>query len=121
MKNILLILASVSLNATAQILMRRGMLKAGEISFGDGTFFKTIPIMLSNSLLWLSFLCYGFSIVLWMMVLSRVEVSFAYAFSSLGCVLVTVMGMFFLKENISILRIAGILVVCIGIILVARG
>jgi multidrug transporter EmrE-like cation transporter len=56
-----------------------------------------------------------------MSVLSRVEVSFAYAFSSLGYVLVTVMGVFFLKEYISTLRIVGILVVYMGIILVAKG
>jgi len=121
MKNILLILASVSLNAGAQVLMRKGMLKAGEISFGNGLFFKTLPLLLSNGLLWFSFLCYGLSIIIWMIVLSRVEVSFAYAFSSLGYVFVTVMGVFFLKENISILRIAGISVVCIGIILTAKG
>ena len=121
MKNIFLILSSVSLNATAQIAMRRGMLKVGEISFGDGAFFRAIPIMLSNVLLWFSLLCYGLSIIIWMAVLSRVEVSFAYAFSSLGYVLVTVMGALLLKENISVLRIVGILVVCIGIILVARG
>ena len=121
MKNILLILSSVSLNATAQILMRRGMLKVGEISFSDGAFFRAIPVMLSSVLLWLSLLCYGLAVIIWMIVLSRVEVSFAYAFSSLGYVLVTVMGVILLKENISLLRIAGILVVCIGIILVARG
>jgi multidrug transporter EmrE-like cation transporter len=121
MKNILLILTSVSLNATAQILMRRGMLKVGEISFGDGVFLRAISVMLSNVLLWFSLLCYGLSIIIWMAVLSRVEVSFAYAFSSLGYVLVTVMGVVLLKENISILRVIGILVVCIGIILVARG
>jgi len=120
-KNIVIILASVSLNATAQIFMRRGMLKVGEISFGARVLLRIIPVLLTNGLLWISIFCYGFSIILWMMVLSRVEVSFAYAFSSLGYVLVTVMGVFFLKENISILRIAGILVVCIGIVLVAKG
>jgi len=121
MKNIFMILVSVSLNATAQIFMRRGMIQVGEVSFGTGAFIKIIPELLTNGFLWLSLLCYGLSIILWMMVLSRVEVSFAYAFSSLGYVLVTVMGVFFLRENISILRIVGILVVCIGIILVARG
>jgi len=121
MKNIVIILASVSLNATAQIFMRRGMLQIGEVSFDAGAFFRIIPLLLANGFLWISLLCYGFSIILWMMVLSRMEVSFAYAFSSLGYVLVTVMGVIFLRENISILRIAGILVVCIGIVLVAKG
>jgi multidrug transporter EmrE-like cation transporter len=121
MKNILLIVLSVSLNATAQILMRRGMLQIGAVSFDGGAVLLMLQAMLSNIFLWLSFLCYGFSIIIWMLVLSRVEVSFAYAFSSLGYVLVTVMGTLILKEHISVTKIIGIAVVCIGVILVAKG
>jgi multidrug transporter EmrE-like cation transporter len=77
--------------------------------------------MITNIFLWLSLFCYGISIVIWMIVLSRVEVSLAYAFSSLGYVLITVMGVLILKEHISIFRMVGILVVCIGIVLVAKG
>jgi len=120
MKNILLILTSVSLNACAQILMRKGMLCVGEVSF-ISSLLKTLSQMVTSVFLWLSLLCYGVSILIWMIVLSRVEVSFAYAFSSLGYVLVTVMGVIVLKEYVSVLRIAGILVVCIGVILVAKG
>jgi len=120
MKNVLLILTSVSLNAGAQILMRKGMLQIGEVSF-TSSLLKTLSQMATSAFLWLSLSCYGMSILIWMMVLSRVEVSFAYAFSSLGYVLVTVMGVIVLKEHISIFRIAGIAVVCIGVILVAKG
>jgi len=120
MKNILLILSSVSLNAVAQILMRKGMLRIGEVSSGY-SLLKVLPQMITDIFLWLSLFCYGVSILIWMIVLSRVEVSFAYAFSSLGYVLITVMGVVFFKEYISIYRIAGIFVVCIGIILVSRG
>jgi drug/metabolite transporter (DMT)-like permease len=120
MKNIPLILISVSLNAGAQILMRKGMLQVGEVS-SDFSLLKALPLMISNIFLWLAFCCYGLSIVLWMAVLSRVEVSFAYTFSSLGYTLVAVMGVFFLGEHISITRIAGIAVVCLGVILVAKG
>jgi multidrug transporter EmrE-like cation transporter len=101
--------------------MRRGMLQIGAISFGGGAVLRILPAMLSNGFLLLSFLCYGFSIIIWLLVLSRVEVSFAYAFSSLGYILVTVMGVLILKEHISALRIVGIVIVCAGIILVAKG
>jgi drug/metabolite transporter (DMT)-like permease len=77
--------------------------------------------MITSPFLWLSIFCYGMSILLWMTVLSRVEVSFAYAFSSLGYIFVTIMGVLVLKEYISFFRIVGILVVCIGVILTAKG
>jgi multidrug transporter EmrE-like cation transporter len=101
MNNILLILTSVSLNAAAQVLMRTGMLQVGEVGVNAQTLFKALPGMAGNGFLWLSILCYGISILIWMIVLSRVEVSFAYAFSSLGFVLVTIFGSFILKEHIS--------------------
>jgi multidrug transporter EmrE-like cation transporter len=119
MKNIFLILTSISLNAGAQILMRKGMLQIGEVSF-TSSLLKTLSQMTTNVSLWLSLSCYGMSILIWMMVLSRVEVSFAYAFSSLGYVFVILMSMFILREHISILRIIGAGIVCFGIILVAR-
>jgi len=119
MKNILLILTSVSLNACAQLLMRKGMLSIGEISI-DHSLFKVFPQMMTNIFLWLSLFCYGISIITWIIVLSKTEVSFAYSFSSLGYIFVMVMSMFVLKEHISAMRIIGVGIICFGIILVAR-
>jgi multidrug transporter EmrE-like cation transporter len=120
MRNILLILASVSLNAAAQVLMRGGMLKAGEIGAGAAALFKALPGMAGNVFLWLSLLCYDVGIIGWMVVLSRVEVSFAYPFLSVGYILSAVIGYFFLGESVTSVRIAGIEVICIGVFLIAR-
>ncbi|GAB6392190.1 MAG: EamA family transporter/4-amino-4-deoxy-L-arabinose transferase [Treponematales bacterium] len=120
MKNILLIMASVSLNAAGQVLMRYEMRHVGDVPVSSAFFTMALPRMIGSGFLWLAFVCYGVSILLWTIVLSKTEVSFAYAFSSLGFVLVTVMGAVFLQEHVSALRITGIAVVCAGIILVAR-
>ncbi|MDR2491004.1 MAG: 4-amino-4-deoxy-L-arabinose transferase [Spirochaetaceae bacterium] len=120
MKNILLILLSVLLNAAAQILMRYGMLRVGEISLTQ-SMIVVLPKMIRNIFLWFAMLGYGISVVIWMIVLSRVEISYAYIFSSLGFVLVSVMSALILNEQLSAQRIAGIAVVCTGIIILARG
>jgi drug/metabolite transporter (DMT)-like permease len=119
MSNILLILTSVLLNAGGQLLMRKGMLCIGEIS-SVYSLMKVLPQMVTNIYLWLSLFSYGVSIIIWMIVLSRVEVSFAYAFSSLGYIFVMVMSMLILREHLPIIRIIGIGVVFLGIILVTR-
>ena len=118
MNNIFFILLSVLLNASAQILMRKGMLKLGGVSMAS--FFKTFPALITNVFLWLSLVCYGLSYITWMMVLSKVEVSFAYPFLSLGFVLVTVLGYFFLGEKITYLHIIGIAFICIGVVFISR-
>jgi multidrug transporter EmrE-like cation transporter len=119
MKNIPLILISVSLNAVAQLLMRKGMLESGEVSFSY-SFFKALPLMAGNLFLWIAMLCYGISILSWMIVLSKVEVSFAYPFLSVGYVLSALVGHFFMGESVTPIRAAGILIICAGVCLIAR-
>jgi multidrug transporter EmrE-like cation transporter len=120
MKNILLIIFSVSLNAAAQLLIRKGMLKIGEVPSDIASIFKAAPAMMSNLFLWFALLAYALSVVLWMVVLSKVEVTFAYPFLSLGFVFVTISSFLIFNENISLLRIAGIAFICLGVFFVSR-
>jgi multidrug transporter EmrE-like cation transporter len=96
------------------------MLQIGEINLENKNVSSYLPRLIENIFLWVSFSCYGLSILIWIIVLSKVEVSYAYAFSSLGYVLITIAGALLLHEQVSALRVAGIIIVCCGIILVAR-
>lgn len=120
MNNIILILSSVTLNAVAQLLMKKAMYHIGEISGGFTGFISALPILISNFFVWLSFIIYSASILLWVIVLSKVEVSFAYPFFSIGYIVTVLGGYIFFSEDISFMRISGILCICIGTILVAR-
>lgn len=117
--NIVLILVSVLLNCSAQILMRKGMLVNGEVA-GMESLVAAIPQMLANLYLWGAMICYAVSIVVWMVVLSKVEVSYAYPFLSIGYVLSAIIGYWWFAESISPIRVAGIVVICIGVILISR-
>lgn len=118
MINILLILASVLLNSAAQILMRKGMMVVGEVHISN-TMQMLIP-MITNIWLWLCMVCYAVSIFLWMVVLSKVEVSYAYPFLSVGYIVAAVAGYYFFGENISLIRVIGIGVICLGVFLISR-
>ena len=116
--NIILILLSVLLNCAAQLLIRKGMLIEGEV--GMQNMLSHIGSMITNVWLWGAMLCYALSIFLWMSVLSKVEVSYAYPFLSVGYVVSAVAGYALFNENLSPVRIAGIIVICIGVILISR-
>ena len=116
--NIVLILLSVLLNCAAQLLIRKGMLVEGEV--GMQNMLSHVGSMITNLWLWGAMLCYGLSILLWMSVLSKVEVSYAYPFLSVGYVVSAVAGYALFNENLSPVRIAGIIVICIGVILISR-
>jgi len=116
--NILLILSSILLNSIAQLSIRKGMLIIGKINISNLSS-SFIP-MITNLYLWLAMFCYAVSIFLWMTVLSRVEVSYALPFHSLSFVIIAVAGYFLFNENVSLLRIVGILVICVGVCLISR-
>lgn len=116
--NIILILLSVLLNCAAQLLIRKGMLIEGEV--GMQNMLSHIGSMITNVWLWSAMICYALSIFLWMSVLSKVEVSYAYPFLSVGYVVSAVAGYALFNENLSPIRIAGIIIICIGVILISR-
>lgn len=118
MNNILIILGSVFLNAIAQLMIRKGMLCIGVI--GAGNFVQNIGVIITNFWLWGAMLSYAGSILMWMSVLSKVEVSYAYPFLSIGYIFAAVFGYVFFNENLSAMRIAGIIVICLGVILISR-
>lgn len=60
------------------------------------------------------------SIGLWLFVLSKIEVSAAYPLLSIGYVITAVAGVLFLGENVSPSRIGGIILICMGLVLIGR-
>lgn len=79
-----------------------------------------LGVMVTNIWLWGAMICYALSILLWMAVLSKVEVSFAYPFLSIGYVVAAVVGYYFFGESLSVIRIVGIVIICIGVYLISR-
>jgi multidrug transporter EmrE-like cation transporter len=60
------------------------------------------------------------SVVLWIMVLSRVEVSIAYPMVSIGYVVTAALGWLLLNETVSPMRLLGIAIIIVGVTVVAR-
>lgn len=118
--NFVLIMTGVLLNAAAQFFLKLGM---GKIGHFDLTSANILPIslqILSSIPFWLGMVCYGVSILIWLVVLSRVEVSVAYPMVSLGYVVTALAAYFWLGEAIGPMRLAGIAVILIGVFMVSR-
>lgn len=115
-----LILLGVMLNAGAQLLLKAGVSRIGEFQFQldnivpvGWQFLTNLPIMLG--------LCvYGVSVIVWLAVLSRVDVSIAYPMVSLGYIVTAVAAYYFFTEPLSAMRIGGIFVILIGVYMIAR-
>jgi multidrug transporter EmrE-like cation transporter len=117
---ILLILSGVLLNAAAQLLLKKGMLGIGFFEFSAA---NLVPISIkaaANPFIVAGLFCYVFSVGLWMMVLSRVEVSFAYPFLSIGYVVIALVGYYYFGEKLDPYRITGIALICLGVVFISR-
>lgn len=114
-----LILTSVFLGAIGQVLVKYGAVNL-ELNFALKYLFPSILSILKNIPVMLGITSYGLSFLLWIKVLSKVELSYAYPMVSIGYVLIMFFSYFIFKENISFVRIIGVVFIIIGVILVAR-
>ncbi|MDW9589645.1 EamA family transporter [Sinorhizobium meliloti] len=114
-----LILSSVSMNALAQIALRKAMLTLGTLPPTGQPL--TLPwTFISNVYLWCGLSAYAISVFLWLAVLSRNQVSAVYPMLSIGYVIAIVFGFLLLGEAISLTRMVGIAVICVGVFLIGR-
>ncbi|HWT96268.1 MAG TPA: hypothetical protein VN229_01590 [Terriglobales bacterium] len=115
---IVLILASVSTNALAQLLLRWAA-RQGLAPAGGWTVVVFVELLFRPGIIG-GLACYALSVVIWVTVLSRAEVSFAYPFLGVGFVLVTFASALLLGETVSIQRIAGTALIALGVAVLAR-
>ena len=59
--------------------------------------------------------------VTWMIAMTKFEISYAYPFTLLGLVLVTIFSVIFFGESINTYKIIGIAVIILGIVLISKG
>ena len=84
MKQLPLILIAVMLNTIAQIGLKTGMRMVGYFEFSIKNLWPVTAQLIQNPYIIVSILFYIISMLSWLMVLSRVDVSFAYPLTSLG-------------------------------------
>ena len=117
---LILILSGVTLNAVAQLLLKAGARDVGQFAF---TWENALPVgtQLLTSLPVIGGLtCYVASVVLWIMALSRVDVSIAYPMLSIGYVINALLAWWLFGEAVTAQRIAGITIIIIGVVVVAK-
>ena len=119
-KFIPLILFTVLTNAAAQIMLKKGMLKVGGFPNEGQAVAGFVNRTLTSPLVFIGLCIFAISMASHLVVLSRVELSYAYPFLSLAYVLVAVYAYFVFQEDVSTIRVAGIAFICVGTVLISR-
>ena len=109
----------VLLNALAQLGLKAATQVTGPLTAGSAAWGHALDLLRVPSL-WYALAAYGLSVVVWLVGLSRVPVSQAYPLLSLGYVINIGLAWWLLGEVPNAQRVAGIGVIVIGVVLVAR-
>lgn len=113
-----LLAINIVLGVAGQFLIKFGVNRVGGIEeLGLAKFAATAflsPFIISGIGL------YAFSAFLWVVLLSKLDLSVAYPSLSVGYVLVLLVSALFLGEQVSLARFAGVALIIVGIVFVFR-
>lgn len=115
-----LILFTVLTNAAAQIMLKKGMTGLGPLDIGADGLIATVFRVVFNPFVFLGLSTFVISMASHLIVLSRVQLSYAYPFLSLAYVVVAAYSYFFFAEDVGLARLAGIGLIVAGTILIAQ-
>lgn len=106
---------SILLNGLAQVLLKKGVGHSTESGARTGWWLS----LLTNVWVWAWGLSFVAATGLWLLALSRLDISYAFPLLSTSFVLVALLSRLLLGEFISWKRWIAILVICLGVILIA--
>lgn len=115
-----LVLTGVLLNAAAQLLLKAGTNAIGHFEFHLN---NVLPVGMKVAFephILGGLACYGISVVVWIMALSRVPVSIAYPMLSIGYIVNAIAAYYLFNEPLAGQKLLGIAFIVVGVWLVAR-
>ncbi len=116
LQSIGLVLSSVAFGAVGQLILKAGMNSLGKVQLTG----ETLLHMATNPLLIVGIAIFLVSTVLWLLALSKADLSFAYPFLSLTYMAVLVGGAVLFHEQVTLTRVVGFAIIVAGVVIVAR-
>jgi multidrug transporter EmrE-like cation transporter len=120
LRTFLVLLLGVLLNAAAQLLLKAGVKPLGAIGINPGSLVPGLATALTQAPVLAGLACYVISVAVWLVALSRVDVSLAYPMLSLGYVVNAAAAWWLFGEAVGVMRFAGIALILLGVLIVAR-
>ena len=105
---------SILLGSCAQVFLKKGLSPAG----GSSEAPRNWLTILRSVWVWAWAACFFFATGLWLIAISKIEVSYAFPLLSIGYLLVAVLSIFFLKERVSFRRWTAIIVITLGVAII---
>ncbi len=117
---LIMILACVVIGTTVQILLKFGMNHVGTFAFSTHNIIPIAVKIICSPFILLGIICYAMSLIVWLLVLSRAEVSYAYPLLSVGYVITAIAAYYLFGDSLTVIRIIGIGLIILGVVCITR-
>ena len=121
LQSVLLILASIIASVFGQFVLKTGAKQLGTLGVeqaGNGLHHAFVAI--TNPWIVGGLGCYALGAVTWIVVLTRVPLSWAYPILALNQILILLVAWLFLGETVTAMRWGGALMIVAGVFLVSQ-
>ncbi len=112
------LLVAISLSVTGETLLKKGVNSLGSLDFAPATLIPTFVRIFTTPLVFLGFVIIFGGSLFWLAVLSKWDLSLAYPLLSISYIASLFVGALFLGEQVTLIRIAGVVVVVVGVVLI---
>ncbi|UQZ87610.1 4-amino-4-deoxy-L-arabinose-phosphoundecaprenol flippase subunit ArnF [Paenibacillus konkukensis] len=120
MKIWMLIVASVLLGSVGQVILKLGAGRLGSFGLTVQTMPADMVRLAKTPEIWMGLLLFGASFLLWVKVLTRAELSYAYPMAGLGYVNVALLSYFLFGETFTWNKLLGIAIIVLGIMVINK-
>jgi multidrug transporter EmrE-like cation transporter len=112
------IVLAVSLGVLGQVLMKYGMNQYRDAPppGATGKFLKDLRYVFLNAWVLTGFASYAVSTIIWLYVLTRADLSFAYPFISISYIAVILIGPWLFRESIGGWKVLAIVLIILGVL-----
>lgn len=115
MKEFILIMISTLLGSIGQICLKKGMSVVNTTNLNIINLIEVIIKSFFKPFIIIGIVLYVFSLSIWLVILSRVELSYARPLVGVGYVVVVIFSWIFLQEKFSFIRLVGVLLITSGV------
>ncbi|MBJ7313315.1 EamA family transporter [Rugamonas sp. CCM 8940] len=119
--NYLYIALTIALTVYGQIAIKMQVLQAGELPADGGGKLAFLLRLLLNPWIVSAFAAAFLASIAWMGAMTKFQLSHAYPFMSLNFVIVLALSAWLFHEPMSMTRLIGVTLICVGTVVAAQG
>jgi uncharacterized membrane protein len=119
-KTLVMVLAMVVCANVGDLMLKRGMSQNGAVQLTGAGVAHAFRLTVTNGTIWVGIMFLTGFMVSYMTVLSWADYSYVMPSGAFGYALLTLMAVLFLHESVSPRRWVGVLLICVGVLLVGQ-